>query len=290
VLELQVDACKRPGDPVLLAAGDAVACVLRSDVRVAALVARIPGTIALLGDTSQDVGAAAEFEHCYSRSWGRFKSRTRPVPGDHDYLTPGAAGFFGYFGERAGPPGRGYYSYDLGTWHMVALNSNCDHVGGCERTSPQEEWLRADLAANPRLCTLAYWHHPRFSSGPAGDYARTGDLWRTLYEYGADVVLAGSHHAYERFAPLDPAGRRDDARGIRSFVAGTGGGGLHEGFSRPPHDASDARIGGTYGVVRLILRPGRYEWRFLPAERPDAPRFPVRPSDVPADDGRDTCH
>jgi hypothetical protein len=186
------------------------------------------------------------------------------VPGNHEYLTDQAAGYFAYFGGRAGPKGKGWYSFDLGSWHLIALNSNCWHVGGCQPGSEQERWLRADLAAHPGRCTLAYWHHARFSSGVEnGSSDQVAGLWQTLYEGGVDVALAGHEHNYERFAPLNASGQVDRARGVRQFVVGTGGR-SHYRFG-DPLTGSEVRDSTTFGVLTLQLADQGYRWRFLPA-------------------------
>ncbi|MEA2527893.1 MAG: hypothetical protein QOF73_5120, partial [Thermomicrobiales bacterium] len=227
-----------PSDPVVLAAGD-IACPDSSTREPAScqdqatgdlVAAQSPTAVLALGDLQYECGKPEQFQNVFDRSWGQFKELIRPVPGNHEYnddhgkpICPdgpqGAAGYFGYFGDAATPldPGcqrdcRGYYSFDLGAWHLVALNSNCGEVGGCGASSPQERWLRADLAAHPAACTLAYWHHPRFSSGAGhGNEPEVRAFWRALAEAGAEVVLVGHDHDYERFAPLDAAGRPDPA-------------------------------------------------------------------------------
>ena len=252
-----------PGAPVLLAAGDIAACRSEGDEATAALLDAAPeAAVATLGDNVYDRGTAEEFARCYGPTWGRHTARTRPAPGNHDYATRRASGYFGWFGASAGDPATGWYSYDLGSWHVVVLNSNCSAVG-CEAGGAQERWLRADLAASSAACTLAYWHHPRFSSGRNhGSTEAVAPLWTALYDLGADVVLAGHEHNYERFAPLDGAGAVDTARGIRSFVVGTGGR-SHYGFGSPV-TGSEVRHSGTYGVLALTLRPDGYDWRFVP--------------------------
>jgi Calcineurin-like phosphoesterase len=244
-------ALAAPGK-TLVAAGDIADCTSSGDEQTAAIVARTSGTVAALGDEAYDTGSAEEFARCYAPSWGRFRGRTRPAVGNHEYLTEGAAGYFAYFGARAAPPG-GWYSYDLGAWHAVVLNSNCGPAGGCEQGSAQEQWLRADLAAHPARCTLAYWHHPRYSSGPHGDDATVEPFWRDLAAARADVVLSGHDHDYERFAPK---------RGIREFVVGTGGRSHYPILRRTA--GSVVRNWTAYGVLRLTLRPAGYSWRFLP--------------------------
>jgi acid phosphatase type 7 len=249
----------------LLAAGDIASCTSDGDEQTAALLDSLPGTVLTLGDTVYDDGSADEFERCYLPSWGRFRHRTYPAPGNHDYQTFEAMGYYGFFGPRAGQPGKGWYSFDRGRWHLIALNSNCDEVGGCQPGSEQERWLRGDLAAHPARCTLAFWHHPRFSSGTThGSDRAVGGLWLALYEAGADVVLVGHEHNYERFAPLDPLGGVDPARGVREFVVGTGGK-SHYPFGSPL-PGSEARNSDSFGVLQLQLRRTGYSWRFLPAQ------------------------
>ncbi|MDQ5822506.1 MAG: metallophosphoesterase [Actinomycetota bacterium] len=246
----------------LIAVGDVGACNSAADEETAKLVATLPGTIALLGDIAYEHGTDDEFARCYDPSWGRFKSRTRPAPGNHEYVTPGAAGYFRYFGPRAGPDSRGYYSYNLGAWHVVALNSNCSQAGGCAAGSAQERWLRADLRRSRAKCTLAYWHHPRFSSGLHGDDATVAPLWQALYDDRAELVLSGHDHDYERFMPQNANGVLDRNRGIRQIVVGTGGRSLYPILAGRPN--SWIRNDRTYGVLRLTLAPGRYSFRFLP--------------------------
>jgi hypothetical protein len=258
---------------VLVGAGD-IANGGPGDDETAALLDGIPGTVFTAGDNAYDNGTAADFANFYEPSWGRHKARTRPAPGNHDYNTAGAAGYFGYFGANAGPAGLGYYSYDLGSWHIIALNSNIDMAPG----SAEEQWLRADLAANPRACTLAYWHHPLFTSGEAHEpYTPTRPLYQALYDYYADVVVWGHNHQYERFAPHDPAGGLDNARGLRAFVAGMGGA-SHYSFARTQPN-SEARNSDTYGVLEFTLHRTTYEWRFVPVA-----------GGTYADSGSGTCH
>jgi hypothetical protein len=255
-------AAASPPGATLVAAGDVASCASDGDEATAALVDRIPGTVAVLGDAVYDRGTPREFAECYEPSWGRFKARTRPAVGNHEYGTPGAAGYFDYFGAAAGHPARGYYAYGLGRWRVVVLNSNCAEAEGCAPGSRQVRWLRAALRANPARCTLAYWHHPRFTSGPHGDDPTVGPFWEALHAAGADVVLAGHDHDYERFAPLAPSGRVDRRRGLRQFVVGTGGA-SHYPFVRRAR-GSQVRNARTFGVLRLSLRPVGYSWRFVP--------------------------
>ncbi|MBD1862313.1 MULTISPECIES: metallophosphoesterase [Trichocoleus] len=239
--------------------GTATACRMQATAQLLlneGLTAVLP-----LGDLQYEVGSAEAFQKSYAPSWGRLKSITRPVVGNHEYEEPGAASYYRYFGAAAGSPQRGYYSYDIGQWHLIALNSNCSEVGGCGIGSPQERWLKADLAAHPRKCTLAYWHHPRFSSGHHGNNSDTQAFWQALAAAGADVVLAGHDHHYERFAPQTPQGKLDPDRGIRQFVVGTGGKNHYELGEIQPH--SQVRNADTYGVLKLTLHPTRYDWRFI---------------------------
>jgi alkaline phosphatase len=269
--------------PVLLAAGDIADCQSHGDQATAALIRTLAGTIATLGDNAYPAGSRQQFAACYGSTWGAEKWRTKPAPGNHEYETRGARGSFAYFGAAAGQRGQGYYSYDLGAWHVIVLNSNCDEIGGCGTGSAQGKWLRADLAAHPAACTLAYWHHPLFSSGKEhGGDAAMRPAWQLLYAAGADVVLAGHEHNYERFAPQDPNGRPDPERGIREFVVGTGGEG-HYQFGKP-FPTSEARNAETFGVLALTLRPRGYEWTFVPAgaRRGTPGAF--------ADTGRSVCH
>lgn len=248
-------------DPVLVGAGDIADCTTTTDSATAALLDGVPGTVFTLGDNAYDAGTSAQFRDCYGPTWGRHKARTRPAPGNHDYETAKAAGYFGYFGSAAGDPAKGWYSYDVGTWHIVVLNSNCSDIGGCSATSPQGTWLKANLAANAGKDVLAYWHHPRFSSGIHGPAPSLGAFWEILYAAGADIVLNGHDHDYERFVRQDPWGRSDPAFGIREFVVGTGGTELR---GKGATSANSVAFSSTFGVLKLTLRPGAYDWSFLP--------------------------
>ena len=247
--------------PVLLAAGDIATCGSRADEVTATLIEALPGIVATLGDNAYQNGSAEEYAKCYEPTWGRFKDRTHPAPGNHDYATSGAAPYYAYFGAAAGDPAKGYYSYELGSWHIVVLNSNCAEVGGCGADSPQERWLRSDLSSHPNPCTLSYWHHPRFSSGQHGSDKDYRAFWRALYEYRAELVLNGHDHDYERFAPQDPDGNAVPA-GVREFVLGTGGAPLLD-FAQIA-DNSLVRRAGTHGVLKLRLNQAGYDWEFLP--------------------------
>ncbi len=247
---------------VLVGAGDIAGCGSQKDEETATLLDNIAGTVFTLGDNVYPDGTNLQFSDCYDPTWGRHKARTRPSPGNHDYHTSGASGYFNYFGAAAGDVGKGYYSYDVGDWHIIVLNSECAEVGGCDSGSAQWQWLQADLAANPKACTLAYWHHPRFSSGRHGNSTRSQDFWQLLYAAGADIVLNGHDHTYERFAPQDPSGNADPGRGIREFVVGTGGAGLYS-FGTPEPN-SEVRENDTHGVLKLTLHPSSYDWEFIP--------------------------
>lgn len=230
-----------------------------------------------LGDNQYDIGALAAYQSSYQPSWGRLRDMTRPAPGNHEYGTTNAAGYYSYFGAAAGDPSKGWYSYEIGAWHLIALNSNCGEVGGCGAGSPEETWLRQDLASHANQCTLAYWHHPRFSSGSHGNDTEFDAFWRALYDYNADVVMNGHDHDYERFAPQRPDASPDGARGIREFVIGTGGR-SHYGFSAPVAN-SEVREANTFGIVELTLHSNSYDWRFRPVA-----------GSTFTDSGSSTCH
>jgi hypothetical protein len=243
---------------VLVGAGDIAVCGSSGDEATALLLDGIAGTVFTAGDNVYDDGTAQEFADCYDPSWGRHLSRTWPSAGNHDYNTPGAAGYYAYYGAAAGDPTKGYYSYDLGAWHVVVINSNISVSVG----SAQLQWLAADLAANPTTCTVAYWHHPRFSSGLHGNNSGMQALWQVLYDAGVDLILNGHDHNYERFAPQTPTGAADNQRGIREFVVGTGGVALR-GFGTIRAN-SEVRSSSSHGVLKLSLHPTRYDWEFVP--------------------------
>lgn len=253
-----------PGGPaqVLVGAGDIASCGLTGDTATAKLVAAIDGTVFTAGDNAYESGSTAKFTNCYQPTWGAFKARTRPVPGNHDYKTAGAAGYYQYFGAAAGAAGKGWYAYNLGTWRIYALNSNCAAIGGCGAGSAQEAWLRADLAANPRQCVAAIWHHPRFSSGYHGNNAAMDTIWRDLVAAGAEFVINGHDHDYERFAPMTATGATAPVNGTREFVVGTGGASLRTlGVVQP---SSEVRNTGTLGVMKFTLTDTGYAWEFVP--------------------------
>lgn len=242
---------------VLVGAGDIAQCNLAGAEQTARLLDGISGTVFTAGDNAYPVGSAADFNNCYHPTWGRHRDRTRPVPGNHDYLTPGASAYFNYFGGLAGPAGLGYYSYRVGPWLILALNSEVDISG----SSPQLAWMRGEVTRAGTRCTLAIWHKPLFASGPNGNNAHVRDAWRALYELNADVIVAAHDHLYERFAPQDPDGRLDMARGIRQFVVGTGGADLYPLATLRPNSEA---IGFDWGVIKLTLGDEGYRWEFVP--------------------------
>jgi hypothetical protein len=248
------------GDPVLVGAGDIATCEGSGDSATAALLAGIPGTVFTAGDNAYPDGSLSNYQDCYDPTWGAAFARTRPSLGNHEYATSGAAGYFAYFGSRGGSAGKGYYAYNLGTWRIYVLNSNCSRVG-CGTSSAQVRWLKADLAANPRRCILAYWHHPLFSSGFHGNIAAVRQFWDALYAARADVVINGHDHDYERFSRQTPSGSRS-AHGIMEFVSGTGGAERRPFFTIRANSVS--RSSTTFGVLKLTLHPGSYDWQFVP--------------------------
>jgi hypothetical protein len=255
------------GTPVVLAgAGDISDCGNEGDAVTAGLVddvvAQDPSAIVFTtGDNVYSDGTTEEFAQCYDPTWGRHKDRTRPAPGNHEYNTTDASGYFGYFGEAAGQPDEGYYSYEAGDWQVLVLNSNCGDVA-CDAGSPQVQWLQQELESSDAACTLAYWHRPLFSSGDNGSDVGMRDLFAALYEGGADLVVNGHDHNYERFAPQDPDGIHDPVEGIRQFVAGTGGTGNRSFDEVAPN--SEARYTDSLGILKLALYPDGYEWEFIP--------------------------
>jgi alkaline phosphatase len=250
-----------PPPAVLLAAGDIATCPGQDDEATADLLAaqlteHPDAVIAAVGDLAYERGTTADFKQCFAPSWGRFHDRIRPAAGNHEYGTGVATGYFDEWGDRAGPAGKGWYSYDLGAWHVVVLNSNCDvpSVGGCGPDSEQGKWLAADLAAHANRCSLAYWHHPRWSSGLHGSQPAVDPFWQAMVAAHVDVVVNGHDHHYERFAPVS---------GVREFVVGTGGAPRYPVAG--PEANSEVRHSGTPGVLRLTLHAASYDWRFLAA-------------------------
>ncbi len=249
---------------VLVGAGDIADCADLSGAEATAkLLDAIPGTVFTAGDNAYEGGTAEQFAKCYAPTWGRHKARTRPSVGNHEFHSGGATPYFDYFGANAGDPKEGYYSYDLGAWHIIVLNSECAEVGGCQAGSAEEKWLRSDLSAHPTVCTLAYWHKPLFSSGAKhGNDLEMKAFWQDLYNAHTTIVINGHDHDYERFAPQDPDGKSDPAKGIREFVVGTGGKN-HRPFAKP-EATSEVRNADTYGVLKLTLLPHGYSWEFIP--------------------------
>ena len=250
-------------DPVLVGAGDIASCAdLSGALATANLLDSIPGVVFTAGDNAYESGTVEEFRNCYQPTWGRHKDRTRPSVGNHEFHSESATPYFEYFGANAGDPKQGYYSYELGTWHIIVLNSECDEVGGCQQGTREEKWLSSDLDAHPARCVLAYWHKPLFSSGAKhGNDPEMKAFWMDLYKSKATVVINGHDHDYERFAPQDPDGK-PDSRGIREFVAGTGGRN-HRPFAAPLA-TTEVRNADSFGVLKITLHPGAYEWEFIP--------------------------
>ena len=281
----KIEAAMAASDPVIAAAGD-IACdptsssfnagngtsgSCRQKYTSDLLVNGGYAAVLALGDNQYYCGGYQALLQSYDLSWGRVKSITRPAVGNHEYLTSGgtgctsanagAAGYFQYFGAAAGNPSQGYYSYDIGAWHLIALNSNCSSAGGCGASSPQGQWLEADLTAHTNICTLAYWHIPLFSSGGRAS-SNTQSIWQTLYNHNADLILSGHDHIYERFAPQTPSGALDTVRGLREFIVGSGGANhtsLASIFAN-----SEVRNVDTYGILKLTLHPTSYDWQFVP--------------------------
>lgn len=264
-----------PGSAVLVGAGDIATCDGNGDEATAALLDGIDGAVFTAGDNAYESGSVEEFRDCYRPSWGRHLTRTRPAPGNHDHGTDDLAGYRGYFGDRAGSPDTSWYSYEVGAWHVVVLDSMCGEVGGCGPESRQGIWLAADLAGSSARCTVAIWHHPRFSSGDHGSDAGVDPFWRVLHAAGVDVVINGHDHDYERFAPQDPDGVADPD-GIRQFVVGTGGAPLRDFKDAVANSVVRAAI--AHGVLRLTLRQSGYDWQFLSVDGSFA------------DAGAATCH
>jgi hypothetical protein len=254
------------GESVMVGAGDIASCESGGDEVTASIIDAVAAEAAetvvfTTGDNAYESGTATEFADCYGPSWGRHIADTRPTPGSREYRTEGAAAYFEYFGEAAGNPGEGYYSYDFGGWHVVALNSLCSQVGGCEEGSPQLTWLHEDLAASDFACTLAYWHHPVFGSTSEGTNEELVPFWEVLTEADADVVVNGDHHFYERFAPQNASGQAADD-GIVQFTVGTGGRSLAQ--IGPIADNSEVQYSESFGVLKLALNQAGLDWEFVP--------------------------
>jgi hypothetical protein len=286
VASMPVSKAVAAGDPVIAASGD-IACdpanssfkgglgtssQCRQKYTSDLLVGQTLAAVLPLGDNQYECAGTQAFSSSYDPSWGRVKDISHPVAGNHEYSTSGgtdcdstgkALGYFNYFGSAAGDPSKGYYSYNIGAWHLIALNTgNCSKIGGCGSGKPEEVWLRNDLASNPAVCTLAYWHQPRFSSNLSSPNSASSTFWKDLYDAGADVILNGHIHNYERFAPQTPSGVSDPSTGIREFVVGVGG---RSAASITTSNASNSEIRGkTYGVLDLTLHPTSYDWQFLP--------------------------
>lgn len=253
-----------PPTVTIVGAGDIGDCTRDGATRTSDILVNEPGWIFTAGDNAYENGSAADYRACYAPTWGRLKDRTiLPAPGNHDWNTPGAAGYLGYFGAAAAPEGVTWYSTDLGAWHVVVLDSNCDKVGGCDASSPQGRWLARDLAASTAHCTLAIWHHPLFSSGEHGNAPEVRPFWDALLAAGAELVINGHDHDYERFAPQTADGAELRPGGLREIVAGTGGGELRAFHALAPN--SEFRLAGSWGVLRLTLHPANYVWEYLPA-------------------------
>ena len=251
------------GASVLIGAADIGVCGSAGAAATGRLLDSQPqGTVFAAGDLAYEHGTADQFLNCYGPNWGRHKNRTRPAPGNHEYESPGATPYFDYFGAFAGPPGLGYYRYSSGSWQIYSLNSNME---AASRTT-EREWLRSELAVQPSTCSLAYFHHPLFSSGPHGlepPVPIVQGLWEELYNAGVEIVIVGHDHLYERFAPQSPDGRSDPEYGIRQFTVGTGGAPPALAFRRAPN--SELLLS-TFGLLRLTLESGSYRWDFLSAE------------------------
>jgi hypothetical protein len=274
-----------PADPNFNGgAGTASACHMRavSDLLLQSHLTAVLG----LGDEQYECAGLSAFASSYDPTWGRLKSITYPAPGNHEYQTSGgtncdaagnAAGYYTYFGSAAGDPSKGYYSFDLGTWHLIALNASCAKVGGCGAGSPEEIWLKNDLATHTNRCTLAFWHNPRYSSGGVGNDSTFSPFWQDLYNANAELALVGHDHEYERFAPQNASSGLDTARGIREFVVGTGGK-THTNFATIRAN-SEVRNNDTFGFLKLTLHPSSYDWQFVP-----------EPGKTFADSGSTACH
>jgi acid phosphatase type 7 len=279
---LACDGLSAPQTFVMVGAGDIAGCNSAGDEATAKLVTGVlelnPSAVVFtLGDNVYPNGTSQEFTDCYNPSWGSFKARTRPVPGNHDYNTTNATGYYGYYGAKAGDPSKGYYSYNLGAWHIVVVNSNCWAVGGCETGSSQEKWLRQDLKSSSNTCQIVMWHHPRFSSGlEHGNNDFMQDIWKAASENNVELVLNGHEHTYERFAPMNAVGEADSG-GTTEILVGSGGiSHYHLGIKKPNSQTFNAD---TYGVLKLELATSGYKFEFLP-----------EPEKTFTDAGAGACH
>jgi hypothetical protein len=268
-----------PAPPALMfsGAGDISICGQDTDDQTAALLRDLPGDVFTLGDNQNDNDSLENFQNCFEQSWGQYKDRMIPVIGNHEYYTENASGFFSYFGELVGPVGQGYYSRNLGDWHIIALNSNCNQIGGCGPDSDMARWLEQDLQQNRQQCTIAMWHAPRWSSGWHGNDNEMDTIWRLVAGYGVELVLNGHDHFYERFAPMNKDGVVDYENGTRNFIVGTGGASLRGIYSTSQN--SEVIDSSTFGVMNLSLGDGWYSWKFIP----------VSPDGF-TDSGTQNCH
>ncbi len=248
---------------ILLGAGDISICGQTGDDDTARLLATETGEIFTLGDNSNEDGLLYQYQQCFAPSWGKFMDRLHPVPGNHDYQGNGGESYYEYFAERAGPAGKGYYSFDLGAWHIVALNSNCDYVS-CREDSAQVKWLREDLAAHPTQCTLAYWHDPMSGSAISDIYYGVLPFWQALYDYNAEIILNGDHHIFEVYAPQNPNLKPDPEHGLTQFIVGTGGASHYPFVGIKPNSLIHDNT--TYGILKFKLFSDRYEWEFIPTQ------------------------
>lgn len=267
-------------DPVLVGAGDVVQCSrgeFQNSQATANLLDSIPGTVFVVGDLVYPDSSGNYFAKCWAPTWGRFRNRMIPTVGNHGYNAPGAPEYYSYFGPKAGDPQKGYYSFNLGAWHVVVLNAECSGIGGCGATSPEGTWLQSDLAANPAVCTLALWHEPLYTSETGLASTSVRPFWQILYNAGADLVVNGHAHNYERFAAQDPSGNLDQTHGIREIIAGTGG--EYTSCSGSAITNSEMRICNANGVLKLTLHASSYDWQFIPVAGQTA-----------TDSGTTSCH
>ena len=267
-------ACDAKASP---AADEKGAQICHMAATAALINAMHPAAVLTLGDEQYPDGTLAQFENGYDRTWGAFKGITHPAPGNHEYHTPNAAGYFSYFGSAAGDPTTGYYSFELGSWHLISLNGNCAQAGGCGPASPEIAWLKHDLTTHHAACTLAFWHQPRFSSGEHHSDSTYDAMWRVLYAARADIVLNGHDHDYERFAPQTPDATADASTGITEFIVGTGGRSHYKIGRIEPNSRRTSET--AFGVLKLTLHARSFDWRFI-----------SEPGAAFTDAGSGTCH